>query len=166
MNNVLSEKDFQKFLLERLEQDNGFVIRKAGKFDRRFAMDREMLFKFLDDTQPDTMDYLRKIYKADLEDTVVGFINAETTKARGSLVEILKHGVEISNRKLDLMYTKPATAFNPELIRKYGQNVFSVMEEVWASDKERIDLVIFLNGLAIMSFELKPWSSRRPGRAR
>ena len=29
------------------------------------------------------------------------------------------------------------------------------MEEVWASDKERIDLVIFLNGLAIMSFELK-----------
>ncbi|MDE6993463.1 MAG: DEAD/DEAH box helicase family protein, partial [Lachnospiraceae bacterium] len=30
-----------------------------------------------------------------------------------------------------------------------------VMEEVWASDKERIDLVVFLNGLAIMSFELK-----------
>lgn len=29
------------------------------------------------------------------------------------------------------------------------------MEEVWASDTERIDLVIFLNGLAIMTFELK-----------
>ena len=29
------------------------------------------------------------------------------------------------------------------------------MEEVWASDTERIDLVIFLNGFAIMSFELK-----------
>ena len=29
------------------------------------------------------------------------------------------------------------------------------MEEVWASDKERIDVVIFLNGLAIISFELK-----------
>ena len=34
-------------------------------------------------------------------------------------------------------------------------NIFSVMEEVWISDKERIDLVVFLNGLAIMSFELK-----------
>lgn len=155
MNNVLSEKDYQKFLLERLEQDNGFVVRKASNYDRLFAMDREMLFKFLDDTQPDTMDYLRKIYKADLEDTVVSFINAEATKARGSLIEVLKHGVEIANRQLDLMYTKPATAFNPELTRKYGQNIFSVMEEVWASDKERIDLVVFLNGLAIMSFELK-----------
>ena len=29
------------------------------------------------------------------------------------------------------------------------------MEEVWASDKERIDVVIFLNGLAIIAFELK-----------
>lgn len=155
MNNILSEKDYQEFLLERLERDNGFVVRKASHYDRLFAMDREMLFKFLDDTQPDTMNYLRKIYKADLEDTVVGLINAEATKARGSLIEVLKHGVEIANRKLDLMYTKPATAFNPELTRKYGQNVFSVMEEVWASDKERIDVVVFLNGLAIMSFELK-----------
>lgn len=155
MTNILSEKDYQKFLLERLEQDNGFVIRKASNYDRLFAVDREMLFQFLNATQPDTMEYLRKIYKTDLEDTIVSFINTETTKARGSLIEVLKHGIEISNRKLELMYTKPATTFNPELTKKYGQNIFSVMEEVWASDKERIDVVIFLNGLAIIAFELK-----------
>ena len=155
MTNILSEKDYQKFLLERLEQDNGFVIRKASNYDRLFAVDREMLFQFLNATQPDTMEYLRKIYKADLEDTIVSFINTETTKARGSLIEVLKHGIEISNRKLELMYTKPATTFNPELTKKYSQNIFSVMEEVWASDKERIDVVIFLNGLAIIAFELK-----------
>ena len=155
MINILSEKDYQKFLLERLEKDNGFVVRKAVKYDRFFAIDREMLFKFLNDTQIETMNYLRKIYKDDLEDTVVSFINAETTKSRGSLIEVLKHGVEISNQKLELMYTKPATTFNPDLNRKYSQNIFSVMEEVWASDKERIDVIIFLNGFAIISFELK-----------
>ncbi len=53
------------------------------------------------------------------------------------------------------MYTKPATTFNRDLLGKYEKNIFSVMEEIWASDDERIDLVIFLNGLAIMSFELK-----------
>ena len=47
MTNILSEKDYQKFLLERLEQDNGFVIRKASNYDRLFAVDREMLFQFL-----------------------------------------------------------------------------------------------------------------------
>ena len=141
--------------MERLEKDNDFVVRKATNFDRYYAVDREMLFKFLNDTQPDTMDYLRKIYKDDLEETIVSFINAETTKTRGSLIEVLKHGIELSNQKIELMYTKPATTFNPELTKKYGQNIFSVMEEVWASDKERIDVVIFLNGLAIMAFELK-----------
>lgn len=155
MTNILSEKDYQKYLLERLSQDNGYIIRDSKKFDRYFAVDREMLFQFLNTTQPDTMDYLRKIYKNDLEDTVVSFINSEVTKTRGSLIEVLKHGIEISNRQLDLMYTKPATSFNPELTKKYSQNIFSVMEEVWASDKERVDVVIFLNGLAIISFELK-----------
>lgn len=152
---ILSEKEYQKFLLERLEKDNGYVIREASNFDRYFAVDREMLFKFLEDTQQKTMEYLRKIYKSDLEETIVSFINAETTKKRGSLIEVLKHGIELSNQKIELMYTKPATTFNPELTRKYGQNIFSVMEEVWASDKERVDVVIFLNGMAIISFELK-----------
>lgn len=155
MNNILSEKDYQNFLLERLSRDNGYVIREAANYDRLFGVDREMLFKFLNDTQPDTMDYLRKIYKDALEDTIISFINAEATKARGSLIDVLKHGIEISNRQLVLMYTKPATTFNPELTKKYGMNIFSVMEEVWASDRERIDVVIFLNGLAIISFELK-----------
>ncbi len=155
MRNVLSEKDYQAFLLERLEQDNGYIIRKASSFDRMFAVDREMLFQFLNTTQPDTMAALRKVYKADLEDTIVGYINAEATKSRGSLIDLLKHGIEISNHKLDLMYTKPATSYNQDLMRKYQQNIFSVMEEVWASDKERIDVVTFLNGLAIISFELK-----------
>ncbi len=152
---ILSEKEYQHYIMERLSVDNGYVIRKAVHFDRQFAMDRELLFQFLWSTQPETMDALRKIYKDKLEDTLVGFINAEATKTRGSLLNILRHGVELSNMKLELMYTKPATAFNKGLLAKYEKNVFSVMEEVWASDKERIDLVIFLNGLAIMSFELK-----------
>lgn len=155
MNNILSEKEYQKFIIERLSEDNGYIVRKASNYDRLFAADRELLFKFLNDTQAETMDKLRKIYKDDLEDTIINFINTETTKKRGFLLDVLKHGIELSNHKLELMYTKPATSFNKELLAKYEKNIFSVMEEVWASDDERIDLVVFLNGLAIMSFELK-----------
>lgn len=155
MNNILSEKEYQHFIMERLEQDNGYVIRDKKKYDRLFAVDREMLFQFLNDTQPDEMAALRKIYKNDLEEIIVNFINTSVTQKRGSLLGVLKHGLELSNVTLRFMYTKPATSFNPELMAKYEKNIFSVMEEVWASDEERIDLVIFLNGLAIMSFELK-----------
>lgn len=154
MNNILSEKEYQHFIMERL-QENGYIVRNATAYDRLFAMDREMLFKFLNDTQPKTMEYLHSIYKEDLEETVINFINTNITKARGSLLGALKHGIEISNKHLDLIFTKPATTFNKELLENYEKNIFSVMEEVWASDKERIDLVIFLNGFAVMSFELK-----------
>lgn len=155
MNEILAEKQYQHFIMDYLKNNNDYVVRKDKEYDRLHAMDREMLFKFLNDTQPDEMEALRKIYKHDLEETLVNYINEEITKARSSLLDVLKHGIEISNIKLDLMYTKPATDFNKELVEKYEKNVFSVMEEVWASDKERIDLVIFLNGLAIMTFELK-----------
>ncbi|MDE6520905.1 MAG: type I restriction endonuclease subunit R, partial [Ruminococcus sp.] len=155
MNNILTEKEYQAELLAILRDQNGYTIRNATDFDRRFALDREMLFDFLNDTQLETMEKLRKIHKERLEDTLVSFINAECTKKKGSLLEVLRHGVELSGHKLELMYTKPATTFNKDLIAKYEKNRFTVMEEVWANDKERIDVVIFLNGFAIITLELK-----------
>ena len=152
-NDVLSEKEYQKYILERLSE-NGYEVKPAAGYDRLFAINRETLFQFLNTTQPDEMDALKKIYKADLEETIIGVINAEETKSRGSRLDILKHGIEIANHRLVLMYTKPATTFNIMLNKLYKQNIFTVSEEVWASDNERIDIVIFLNGLAIMTFEL------------
>ena len=154
MNEILSEKEYQAFILDRL-QDSGYEKHPATEYDRLFAVERKSLFRFLYATQPETMDALKKIYKAELEDTIVGVINMEETKQRGSRLNLLKHGIDIYNKHLDLMYTKPATTFNPELTKLYEQNIFSVSEEVWASDTERVDVVIFLNGLAIMAFELK-----------
>ena len=155
--NLLSEKQYQRYIIDYLVKNNKYEERKNENFDRLFAMDRELLFKFLDATQPDTMTALRKVYKQDTEETIVQVINNECTAEKGSLIKVLKDGVDIGNGiyHLDLMYTKPATTFNKELTKKYEQNIFSVAEEIWANDNERIDLVIFLNGLAIMSFELK-----------
>lgn len=154
-NIILSEKEFQRFILDRLSE-NGYEVQPASGYDRLFAVNRENLFRFLRTTQPEKMEALTKIYKKDVEDTIVAAINTEETKKGGSRLDVLKHGVTMaSNIKLDLLYAKPATTFNKQQNILYEQNIFSVSEEVWASDTERIDLVIFLNGLAIMSFELK-----------
>lgn len=155
MNNILSEKEYQRYIIERLVGEHGYVERKNFCFDAKFAMDREMLFKFLDETQPETMASLRKVFRDQTEETVVAAINTELTKNRGSLIDALKHGVEIANYKLVLFFRKPASGLNRELVARYEKNIFSVMEEVWATDDERVDLVVFINGLALMSFELK-----------
>lgn len=155
MNDILTEKQYQHEIMDYLQSQNGYRIRKATDFDRLFSIDRGMLFEFLNQSQPDVMAELYKIFKDDTEETIVNVINQSVTSDKSSLVEVLKSGIELSNRHLDLMYTKPATTFNKTLNKLYETNILSVMEEVWASDDERIDLVIFLNGFAIMSFELK-----------
>lgn len=154
MNEVLSEKDYQKYLLERLAE-NGYEIRSSKKYCRQTALDEEVLFRFLETTQPEKMAELRKIYKGNLEETILGVISNEETRSKGSRLDMLKNGVDVNHEHLDLMYTKPATDFNRELLQKYRSNIFSAAEEVWASDDERVDLVLFLNGFAIMTFELK-----------
>lgn len=155
MNKILTEKQYQRHIIDYLKKHNGYIERTDENFDRAHAMDRELLFKFLNDSQPDEMAQLKKIYKNKLEETLIGVINGQITAKKSSLLETLKRGIDLSNIHLSLMYTKPATEYNKELNEKYAKNIFSVAEEVWATDSERIDLVLFLNGFAIISFELK-----------
>ena len=103
MNDILSEKQYQKFILNYLKDNNGYIIRTDDDFDRLFAMDKELLFKFLNDTQPEEMASLSKMYKQDLEATIVNVLNMEATKKRSSLIDVLKHGIDVSNVHLDLM---------------------------------------------------------------
>ena len=147
--------DYQRGILNYLKEHNGYRVRTNENFDRRFAIDGELLVEFLTKTQPKKVELLRKMYKGDFEETLFNYFNCEVNKKDGSLIGTLKHGIDLANQHLDLMYSKPATDFNPELLKNYRENIFSVAEEVWASDNERIDLVIFLNGIAIISLELK-----------
>ena len=154
MNEVLTEKDYQKYLLERLAE-NGYEIRTQNAYNRQNALDEETLFRFLEATQADKLAGLRKIYKEKLRDIILGAIGNLETQKNGNRLQLLKNGLEINQLHLDLMYTKPSTSFNKSLNQKYESNIFSVSEEVWASDKERVDVVVFLNGFAIMTLELK-----------
>lgn len=155
MNNILSEKEYQHFIMDYLQSKNGYVIRSAKEYNRAFAMDTALLFQFLKETQPDAFLTLENQYKEHTQETIINYLNTTITNSKGNLLDVLKNGVEIGSTKLEFMYNKPATSFNTELVEKYEKNIFSVMEEVWISEKERIDLVLFLNGFAIMFFELK-----------
>ncbi|GAA0809502.1 type I restriction endonuclease subunit R [Ligilactobacillus aviarius] len=149
--------EYQREIINHLVNENGYVERNHRNFDKNYALDRELLFEFLKDTQPDILEELSKIFGDDLEETIINTINNFVVSKKGSLLSVLKHGVDINNKHLTLLYGKPATSFNPELSELYDKNIFSVMEEVYPdkANKERVDLVIFINGFAVISFEIK-----------
>ena len=142
--------------MERLHEDNGFRIRPNTAYKPGLAMDTEMLLEFLEDTQHDEMEHLRRMYKDRTEETDTNYINAEINKESRGLIDVIKHGVEFDNGAiLKLMYRKPDSTINTQAVANYKKNIFSVMEEVYHKADERVDLVLFLNGLAIFAIELK-----------
>lgn len=150
------KEDYQKYILEMLHEENGYKIRPAAAFSAGYGMDVEMLFAFLEETQKDTLVRLEKLYKDKARTTILNHINNEINKKNRCLLDVLKHGVEFdSGAVLYLMYRKPASSLNPKAEALYQKNILSVMEEVYHKEGERIDLVLFLNGIAIFTFELK-----------
>lgn len=158
MDNFFKEKeDYQRFIIDYLVNNNGYIERKFkdNKYNQLYAMDTELLIKFIETTQPETIEYIRSIYP-DADDLIIKRINEAITKKDSSLISKLKNGVYFdTTTHIDLMYDKPATTFSDELMEKYSSNIFSVMEEVYHKEDERIDLVLFLNGIAIITIELK-----------
>lgn len=158
MDNFFKEKEeYQRYIIDYLVDNNGYIERfyNKGQYNQIYAMDTEFVIKFLEDTQPDKIEQIRKIHE-NADELIIKRINSEITKSDSSLIQRLKKGVYFDNNiKLELMYDKPATTFNEELNELYHKNIFSIMEEVYHKDGERIDLVIFLNGIAIITIELK-----------
>lgn len=154
-NKVLPEKEFQKHMLDQLVSKQGYRLRKDIDFDRYRVLDPRMLFEFLWTTQPEEMSQLQKIYKDRLEETILNRIQQAELQDNQGRLYVLKHGLDFNSIHLNFMFTKPATEFNKKLNWQYTNNIFSVAEEVWASDSERVDIVIFLNGFAVVTFELK-----------
>lgn len=150
------KEDYQKLIIDYLEDENGYVRRKSTSFDSGYAMDLDMLFGFLEDTQSDELQKLEKMYQQNYKTTIINYLNNEINKSYRGLIDVLRNGIEFDTGiKLNLMYKKPATSFNEQANMNYQKNKLSVMEEVYHKADERIDLVIFLNGLAIVSIELK-----------
>ncbi|MDD4346907.1 MAG: DEAD/DEAH box helicase family protein, partial [Desulfitobacteriaceae bacterium] len=151
--NSLKEKSFQALIKEYLIGANGYAESFNSGYDKVIALDVDCLFSFWESTQPKQLAKLQNIYQTNYKNKVIGNLVKEL-QSRGSL-DVLKHGIKDFGVKLELAYFKPPTDLNPDQVRLYGKNILSVTEELNYQDDKRIDLVIFLNGIPIITMELK-----------
>ena len=129
---------------------NGVVERSAKYYDKNLAMDKEILLEFLKSTQEKELNSLGL-----KDDEIISKINDYIIK--NGILECLKNGVMINNTNLELVYNKESSGFNADLAQKYEKNKITIIQEVNADNenKERVDLVVFVNGVAFACMELK-----------
>ncbi|MFA9559668.1 type I restriction endonuclease subunit R [Evansella sp. AB-rgal1] len=154
----MSERGFEENIEQQLMQA-GFQQRvltgPALTTFQKWAIDQEILFRFLEATQQKSIERLRKVYNDEVQYKVMYRINEEL-KRRG-MIDCLRHGVKDYGVTLKLAYNKPPTDMNRTLIEKYNQNIFTVSRQVYyrAGSHMSIDMMLSINGLPIVVMELK-----------
>jgi type I restriction enzyme R subunit len=138
---------------------SGWFAGKAASYDREFAVDVEQLFAFLHATQPDETaklgigDYKDK--KNIARQKFLARLQGEISR-RGT-IDVLRHGLNHGALSFDLFYGTPSPE-NQNAVERHAQNRFSITRQLAYSREETkrsLDLCAFLNGLPVMTFELK-----------
>lgn len=152
--NPIDEKAFQRLIIDELVGSAGYVERSHRVFDPVWAVDEELLFAFLERTQGDKLELLRATYNGGANATIRNKIMHKISS--DGLIRAIWNGVDFDGGiQLDLVYPRPSAGFDTKSRDLFDANQLSIMEEVYHKEGERIDLVIFLNGLALFTIELK-----------
>ncbi|EDL65725.1 type I restriction endonuclease subunit R [Bacillus sp. SG-1] len=153
-----SERGFEENIEESLRQ-SGFLKRKltgqALDSFKKYALDVEVLFQFLEATQPKALERLHKVYKEQYKAKIIDRLHKELGM-RGT-IDVLRHGIKDYGVTLKLAFNKPVSTMNRTLIEQYERNIFTVSRQVFYSSKNNnsIDKMVSLNGLPIAVLELK-----------
>jgi type I restriction enzyme, R subunit len=135
-----------------------FSAGDAARFDRTSGLFLPDLLAWVEATQAESWQRLTRTHGAALPSVLAERVRRNLNE-RGTL-DVLRRGVEMLGLKepLTLAQFKPALAINPTTQAHYAANRLRVVRQVTHSPnnpKAELDLVLFLNGIAVATAELK-----------
>lgn len=145
------EEDIVSFLINK----GGFARGDMQTYDKERAIDMEKFVSFIKATQPKAWKRYEDNYKSDVESRLYKRFN-ESVEMHG-LLRVLREGFMDRGVKIDVAYFKPESTLNPDVIRRYNQNILTCARQFrYSKDSNKsIDMVLSLNGIPIVAIELK-----------
>jgi type I restriction enzyme R subunit len=149
-----TERNFEEHIEEHLLA-TGYHQRLPGDFDKTLCLIPTELLTFIQASQPQAYQQLEKQFGPDTATKLAERLATEINK-RGTL-DVLRNGVKTRGVQFQLYYRRPANQMNPDHWALYRQNRFSLVRQLKYSQKNEncIDMVLFLNGLPLVTAELK-----------
>lgn len=139
---------------------HGFHVGYPEHFNAKYALDTERFWHFLESTQPLELAKLKR--NADWQLRILERYDKMIRKY--GVLRLLRHGLEVDDAHFELFYQLPLTSSSAEIRKKFDSNQFSVTRQVHYSlskPGESIDMVLFVNGLPLITLELKnPWTGQ------
>jgi len=142
-------------------EHHGYQLGLAADFNAQYALDEKLFWTFLENTQSDELEKLQR-NGADWQRKVLERFDRMMKKY--GVVHVLKKGLSVDNAHLHLMYPAPLASSSEKVKKNFSENIFSSMRQVrysLSNTLEEIDMVLFINGIPIVTLELKnPWTGQ------
>lgn len=150
-----TEKGFETLIVNWLVEQNGYEQGTNDDYNKEYTVDETRLFRFLNDTQPREMAKLGVNNSDQKKRQFLNRLSGEIAK-RG-IIDVLRNGVKAYPADLIMFYFTP-TENNEKSKQMFEKNIFSVTRQLRYSidaSKLALDLCLFINGLPVITIELK-----------
>ena len=176
------ESVFQADIVTQM-QSQGWQLGHASSYQSETALYEQDALDFVKTTQPKEWEKFCRTFPIDSERHFITALVKQLNKADENSTDrasrtygtlgVLRHGLKIRNARFDLCQFKPEHSLNPETMARYEANICRVVPEVVYSPhaslkgspkdetdgkvakRNRIDIVLFVNGLPVTTMELK-----------
>ncbi|MFC2119045.1 type I restriction endonuclease subunit R [Bacteroidota bacterium] len=149
-----TEKKFED-QVEDLMNEQGWKSLLFTEYDRNLCQISNELISFLRESQQKEFEKLTIQYGEDTEKKLTRRIHEEIGK-RG-IIDVLRKGVKDRGSYFQMVFFEPKSGLNHEHQVLYKLNRFHIVRQLHYSTKNEnsIDIVLFLNGLPLVTIELK-----------
>lgn len=149
------ESSLETLIVDYLVNNNGYEQGKNEDYNKDYAVDETRLLRFLKKTQ---LEELEKIGILDNQHKKEQFLNRlQGEIAKRGIIDVLRKGINVYPANLIMFYITPSEK-NIKAKEMFEKNIFSVTRQLMYSKdntKLALDFVIFINGLPVITCELK-----------
>lgn len=155
MTTPTNEKSFEDLVEHSLINEACYSKSYSQDYDKNYCIDTKQLFTFLQNSQAEKLAQYQKRRGENYQDSLCKRIMQKINQV--GIIDVLRKGIKDQDFNFDLYYKQPSSEKNQKTISNYALNCFSVTRQLYYSNlnNKSLDMVIFINGLPLMSFELK-----------
>ena len=149
-----SEKNLETILVNYLCDQHKYERGVSDDYNKDYALDTERVKRFLLSTQKQKVENTACFASEVSERKFFTELNKQL--ANRGITDVLRKGFRFISELFDMYYPLPSE-LNPTAKELYGKNIFCVTRQLFYSkeNSNSIDVMISLNGLPIMTLELK-----------
>ena len=147
------ELNFEDAIEDVLLTEGGYSKGNPDEYDRDRALFPKDIIAFVQQTQPKFWDRFAQMNQGKAQEILLDSLVKEL-QSKGMLT-VLRSGFKCFGKTVRLAYFAPNTGMNPDALTRYNQNRLTLIRQVNTASGVIPDIILAVNGLPIISLELK-----------